>query len=103
MRTRLVRTLSGLTGVGVSILILESAINIVRFPQNFLPDEQALFGKSEIVVAYYFAQSGLIATLLFLALSRKTSEAWHRYHIALFVVLGLTVAQIAFALMLHDC
>lgn len=97
------RVLTGLSGLVISMLILESAVNIIRYPQNFLPDEQALFGKSEVAVAYYFAQSGLIVTLLLLALSRKTSAAWHRYHITLIVVLGLFVAQIAFALMLHDC
>ena len=103
VRYRLARVLSGLTGLGASVLILESAMNIIRFPQNFLPDEQALFGKSEVAVVYYFALSSLTVTLLLLALSRKTSEAWHRYHIALFIVLGLIVAQIVFALMLHKC
>lgn len=103
MSSRRFKVLTGLSGLVISILILESAVNIIRYPQNFLPDEQALFGKSEVAIAYYLAQSGSIVTLLLLALSRKTSEAWHRYHVTLIVVSGLIVTQIAFALMLHDC
>lgn len=103
MNSQQLRVLTGLSGLVISILILESAVNIIRYPQNFLPDEQALFGESEVAVAYYLAQSGAVVTLLLLALSRKTGEAWYRYHITLIVVLGLIVAQIAFALMMHDC
>lgn len=101
MSSQRFKVFTGLTGLAISVLILESAVNIIRYPQNFLPDEQVWFGESEVAVTYYFMKSTLIITHLILAILRQTVVAWSRYHVALCVVLGLAVVQIVYSLTLH--